>query len=83
MESEIDIDLLISLVEMKPVLWDKTLEDYKSRNLTTNAWRDVCCGLYKEFENLNEKEKNEFGNLQNIYFCFTISYFFQSIINQY
>ena len=69
MESELDVDLLISLVEMKPVLWDKTLEDYKSRNLTTNAWRDVCCGLNKEFENLSDQEKNEFGKLQNIFFA--------------
>jgi hypothetical protein len=29
---EFDIDLLISLVEARPVLWDKTADIYKDRN---------------------------------------------------
>lgn len=31
MEQNIDIEFLISLVEMKPVLWGKSLEEYKCR----------------------------------------------------
>jgi hypothetical protein len=31
---EFDIDLLISLVEARPVLWDKTDDIYKDRNET-------------------------------------------------
>ena len=56
---ETDVDQLISLVEEKPVLWDKSLNDYKSRNLTASAWRDVCCQLHHDFESLTDKEKKE------------------------
>jgi hypothetical protein len=31
---EFDIDLLVSLVEAKPLLWDKTDDIYKDRNET-------------------------------------------------
>jgi len=30
---KIDIELLISLVEERPVIWDKTLDLYKDKNL--------------------------------------------------
>jgi len=39
---ELDIDLLISLVEARPVLWDKTDDIYRDRNETKKAWREVC-----------------------------------------
>ncbi|XP_066976894.1 uncharacterized protein [Macrobrachium rosenbergii] len=56
-DQDIDIGLLISLVETKPVLWDTSMEECKSRNLVTSAWREVCCGLNEGFENLSDKEK--------------------------
>jgi hypothetical protein len=34
---EFDIELLISLVEVKPVLWDKTDDIYKDRNETKKS----------------------------------------------
>jgi hypothetical protein len=40
---EFDIDLLISLVEAKPVLWGKTDDIYKDRN--EKAWREFCICL--------------------------------------
>jgi len=39
---EFDIDLLISLLEARPVLWDKTDDIYKDRNETKKACREVC-----------------------------------------
>ena len=47
---EFDIDLLISLVEARPVLWDKTDDIYKDRNETKKAWREVCICLQEDFE---------------------------------
>jgi len=35
------IELLISLVEARPVLWDRTDDIYKDRNETKKAWREV------------------------------------------
>lgn len=57
----IDNDFLISLVEARPVLWDKTLNTFKDRNLTRDAWREVCCALKNDFEVMEDKEKNAFG----------------------
>lgn len=61
MDVVIDNDVLISLVEKRPVLWDKTSEIFKDRNLTRDAWREVCCALKNDFEDMETKEKNAFG----------------------
>ena len=58
---EFDINLLISLVEARPVLWDKTDETYKHRNETKKAWREVCICLQEDFETLGDAQKNAFG----------------------
>ena len=50
---EFDTDLLISLVEARPVLWNKTDDIYKDRNETKKAWREVCICLQEDFEALN------------------------------
>jgi hypothetical protein len=44
---DFDIELLISLVETRPVLWDKTddMYVYKDRNERKNAWTKVCICL--------------------------------------
>jgi len=71
MDEDIDVDLLISLVKANPPIWDKSLEDYKC-DQTALAWKNVFCRLNEVFENLDGKEKNEFGKLL-IYLLFTDS----------
>jgi hypothetical protein len=58
---EFDIDLLISPVKTRPVLWDKTDGIYKDRNETKKAWREVCICLQEDFEALGNAQKNAFG----------------------
>lgn len=58
---DIEIDLLITLVQERPVLWDKSLEEYKYKNLTLKAWEEVCTILNKDFENSDERNKKEYG----------------------
>ena len=53
---EFDIDL-ISLVEARPVLWDKTDDIYKDRIETKKAWREVCICLQEDFEALGDVQK--------------------------
>lgn len=60
-EIVIDNDILISLVEARPVLWDKSLDTFKDRNATREAWKQVCCELKNDFEEMESKEKNAFG----------------------
>jgi hypothetical protein len=50
MAENIDADVLISLIEARPVLWDKTLDVFKDRIATRNAWREVCLELKPDFE---------------------------------
>jgi len=54
---EFDINFLISLVEARLVLWDKTDDIYKDRNETIKAWREVCICLQEDFEVLGDKKK--------------------------
>ena len=54
---EFDIDLLKSLVETRPVLWDKTDDIYKDRNETKKARREVCIYLQEDFEALGDVKK--------------------------
>ncbi|CAH1993877.1 unnamed protein product [Acanthoscelides obtectus] len=62
MDVVIDNELLIHCVQIRPVLWDKTLESFKDRNATRNAWHAVCLGLLKDFDNLEDSKKNDFGS---------------------
>ncbi|KDR16963.1 hypothetical protein L798_09252 [Zootermopsis nevadensis] len=55
---QVDIDYLISLIEARSVLWDKTSVLYKDRKETKNAWREVFVELKSDFEELEDKEKN-------------------------
>ena len=57
---DIEIDLLITLVQERPVLWDKSLKEYKFKNLTLKAWEEVCTILNKYFENSDERNKKEY-----------------------
>ncbi|XP_023951385.1 uncharacterized protein LOC112055483 [Bicyclus anynana] len=60
--AEYDVDHLISLIYERPVLWDKTISQFKDKNLKTEAWREVCTSLYSNFEELNTVEKSKIGN---------------------
>lgn len=59
--TEVDLEILISLVQEHPVLWDKTLEDYKDRIKTRNAWIEIFKQLNEGFEEMEDKERNEYG----------------------
>ncbi|XP_042909165.1 uncharacterized protein [Parasteatoda tepidariorum] len=63
MEVEIDTELLIRLIEERPCLWDRTLEEYKLKTVTIEAWNEVFRLLNPDFESLPVIEKREFGNV--------------------
>lgn len=70
--AEIDIDVLITLVHDRPILWDKTKENYKDKILSRNAWIEVFKELNAGFEEKEEKERNDYGK----YTATLIFYFF-------
>lgn len=71
MDIEIDNEVLITLVEQRPVLWDKTIDDYKNRNKTLEGWKQICRILKDDFDEKSEKEQNDIGKHYFIY-CINI-----------
>ncbi|CAH1953516.1 unnamed protein product [Acanthoscelides obtectus] len=61
MSKELDTELLIALIEARPVLWDKTSPIYKNRNETKEAWKEVCIEMNSDFHVYSEEEKNKYG----------------------
>lgn len=59
--TEVDLEILISLVQEHPVLWDKTLEEYKDRIKTRNAWIEIFKQLHEGFEEMEDNKRNEYG----------------------
>ncbi|KPJ14373.1 hypothetical protein RR48_01312 [Papilio machaon] len=58
----INVENLISLVQNRPVLWDKTLEIYKDKNLRTAGWREICINLNEDFEEMEEKNRQDYAD---------------------
>jgi len=54
---EFDKELSISLVEARPVLWDKKDDVYRGRIETQNAWTEVFTCLQEDFEALEDLKK--------------------------
>jgi hypothetical protein len=50
---EFNTELLISLLEARPVLWEQTDDIRRDRNETKKAWREVCICLQEDFEALD------------------------------
>lgn len=67
--NDLDAEVLITLVEERPVLWNKALESFKSKMETSSAWRDVC-RIMNPNDQLPEVERNKYGKL--ILYSFTI-----------
>jgi hypothetical protein len=64
---EFDIELLISLVEARPVSLDKTDDIYKYRIETKKAWREVCLCLQEDFAALDVKKETLLVSIAVIY----------------
>ncbi|KAJ8882770.1 hypothetical protein PR048_014583 [Dryococelus australis] len=56
-----DVNLLITLVSSRPIIWDKSLDRYKSRAESTAAWIEVLKELNKDVDNMGDDEKNTYG----------------------
>lgn len=66
----INTELLISLVEERPVIWDKTLNLYKDKKSKESAWKEICVALNKDFEELEQKQRQNFGKLKFLHILF-------------
>ncbi|KAJ8884468.1 hypothetical protein PR048_016325 [Dryococelus australis] len=57
MAQHINAEFLISLIEARLVLWDKTMNLFKDRIATRNVWCEVCLELKPDFEDLEDGKK--------------------------
>lgn len=62
-EQEIDIDFLISLVQERPIIWDKSHEHYSDKFRKANEWAAVCKIIFQDYEEFEDKKKNKIGEL--------------------
>ncbi|KAL4104427.1 hypothetical protein QTP88_019728 [Uroleucon formosanum] len=60
-EDILDVDLLITLVEENPLLWDKTLDSYSDRNEKRKCWKDMFCKIKPGFEEMDIKDQKIIG----------------------
>lgn len=60
----INQELLITLIQERPVIWDKTIDDYKNKRLKYDSWKEIFIHFQPTFEDLSGDEKNKFGKLQ-------------------
>lgn len=51
-----DVELLITEIERRPVLWDISGELYRDRNKKNDGWMEVATVI---FENFSEKTQTE------------------------
>lgn len=61
MDKEIDPEVLISLVEERTNLWDKTSHLYNDRVQRVTAWREIFCILIPDYDELEDREKEYYG----------------------
>ncbi|CAH1956059.1 unnamed protein product [Acanthoscelides obtectus] len=59
-EKLIDKETLITLVEVRPALWDKTLDKYKDNTASIAGWREICVILMEDFEAMEQRQRQEF-----------------------
>lgn len=59
MSESVNLELLITMIEERPVIWDKTLEMYKDRNLTRSAWKEICLAFVEDFDDKSDKQKDD------------------------
>jgi len=58
---DIDIERLITSVQSRVVLWDKTSDKYKDKFKTLEAWKAVCTEIIDGYEDFDDSKKNDIG----------------------
>lgn len=63
---ELHTDFIITLVKERPVLWDKTMLEYRDKSLTKEAWNDICRVCNNDWDNLSYNEKHTYGEYMDV-----------------
>lgn len=66
-EIDVDIEVMITLVQARPELWDKSSNLYKDRVAKRNGWDEVCAALNEGYVGMESKKKAEIGEYHSIH----------------
>lgn len=64
--NKIDGEQLISLVEVRPALWDKYSDLFKDKHKRIECWREICMIFNEDFDKLEEKQQIEYGKFGDV-----------------
>ena len=65
-----DAEVIISMVEQQPAIWDKGSEEYKDRVEKDKAWIAVANGVYEEWDSLSKEEQTKKSKYQHLFIFF-------------
>ena len=60
-------EVIISMVEQQPAIWDKGSEQYKDRVEKDKAWIAVANGVYEEWDSLSSAQSCNFYEICHIH----------------
>lgn len=69
---ELDTEAFIRAIEEKPVIWDKTLENYKHRNETKAAWEEIYTMFIENYKEMSDSLKAEHSKRSFLLICVII-----------
>ncbi|CAG5037906.1 unnamed protein product [Parnassius apollo] len=65
-EQDIDIDFLISLVQERAIIWDKSHELYSYKFRKANEWVAVCKKIFQDYEEFEDPKKEQDCSLEMV-----------------
>nr|CAI5846602.1 unnamed protein product [Callosobruchus analis] len=54
----IEQEVLITLIQERPMIWDKTVDGHKNKPKKCYHWKEIFINLKPGFEDLSGEEKN-------------------------
>lgn len=61
MNGQYDLEKLIQMVKERPIIWDKTMEGYRSKQFTQPAWQEIFYEMIDGYHLMDENQQKEAG----------------------
>lgn len=69
---KMDVELLITEIEKRPVLWDVSDDLYKERNKKNDGWMEVATIIFEHFSEKTQTEQKIISKYQLISYLFIL-----------
>jgi hypothetical protein len=61
-----DIEILLSAIRQRPLLWDSEDTDYKDKNKRSHAWVEVSKVLFDDYDNQSQDQRKLIGKYKKL-----------------